>query len=314
MGPNGFIRQSVSNSGLSRVDLDVNNDTDIWSTSVSLNGGYLYVSGQTILGQVSFNQNISVRPAGFAGVATPPINLYVYEYGGGVDNAPIRQAQTFRGSAKSISELRAKYPEKFRQYFIPLLSKISDMSWLRPGATDVYSVFTEIPADPQVTARLQTLLPELDSDAFHIRDAASAQLLEMGPAGVLAALRTNLADLSDEQRAQLGRLIAAHRRRAEVALADARVDTAFLADCLEHDDVAVRQAAKSALGKVLGESVSFDPALSGTELGMAADGVRKKIAQMHAATTQPAEGEAAKEKELVPAVAPNGIRPRIMIR
>src|SRR5206468_617377 len=84
---------------------------------------------------------------------------------------------------------------------IPLLGKFSDLSWLRPGASDVYSVFTEIAADPQTTARIDELLPDLDSDAFHVRDAAGKQLLEMGPPAVLAALRKHPAELSSEQQA-----------------------------------------------------------------------------------------------------------------
>src|SRR5206468_6084791 len=130
--------------------------------------------------------------------------------------------------------------------------------WLRPGASDVYSVFTEIAADPQTTARIDELLPDLDSDAFHVRDAAGKQLLEMGPPAVLAALRKDPDELSSEQRAQLGRLISTHRRPVETPATEPRQDPVFLADCLEYDDLSVRQAAKAALEKVLGGPISFD--------------------------------------------------------
>jgi hypothetical protein len=143
---------------------------------------------------------------------------------------------------------------------------------MKPGAGDVYGVFTEVQADQQVTQKIEALLPELDSPSSPIRDAASQRLMALGPAGVLAALRLDSSALTDEQRGRLGELVARHRRRDLADPAAARKDPNFLADCLEYDDPAVRRAAKATLERAVGQPVPVDITLTGDALTRAVDG------------------------------------------
>ncbi len=189
--------------------------------------------------------------------------------------------------ASSIGQLRTEHPEEFRKYVLPLLEKLSDMQWLRPGAADVYAAFPQIPADEQVTRKVRALLPDLDSDAFPIRDAASTQLAALGPPAVLAALRMDWSDLSDEQQSRLLALINDHHRREVLDAATAGKDLNFLADCLEYDDPAVRAAARSAIEQALGQPVGFDVQSTGEARTDEVDAVRKQIAQAPFPETQP---------------------------
>jgi hypothetical protein len=289
---NAWVRQTVTSENLDRIDVNAKTDPEIWSTHVSANPNSLSIRGQSVSGYIYFSQSRARMNAfGVAANVQPTVSLMVQEWAGGANGQGIRMNVVFHGTARSIPELRAKYPAEFRKHFVALMSKLSDLSWMSPGAADAYAVFSEIPADPQVTAMVDALLPDLDSDVFAVRDAAGKQLLGLGAPAVLAVLRKDLSGLSDEQRAQVGRLIASHRRRGDLGgAADARSDASFLADCLEHSDPAVRAAAKSSLEKLLGEPLKFDPKLPVEKLGVAADEVRKKISEKQAAaTTQPAE-------------------------
>ena len=53
----------------------------------------------------------------------------------------------------------------------------------------------------------------------------------------------------------------------------------FLIDCFEDDDLAVRQAAKDAIERVLNQKVAFDPAAPAPDRTKAADALRKKLAE-----------------------------------
>ena len=303
---NGVVRPPSTSVSLTRVDLDVKDDESIWSTSASQSSTYLSISGRSVLGQVSFTQNLSSRLNGAAG-RVQPVRLTVYEWQAGP-----RLKSVFTAGADSIEKIRAQHPGEFRKFVVPLFRKFSDMSWMIPGASDAYGVFGEIAPDQQAVVRVQGLLPELDSDAFAVREAAARQLMDLGAPGVLAALRMDPASLSDEQKGQLGRLIAAHRRRYIANPDDARKDPAFLTDCLEHPDVAVREAAKLSLEKLLNKPLAYNPKLTGDALTAAADDVRKQVQELIPAT-QPAE-ENVQPPAGAPQQLPAVIEPRPLIR
>jgi hypothetical protein len=305
--PDGGVGPTaVSNTSVTRIDLASDADTDLWSVRVTQQStGYTSVYGVSVRGNTLLALYANRR--GGAGVVKPglanvaPVNLTVSESrpvaagnnpngfvgGRGFGGMQARSVQVFRATADSVAELRAKYPAEFRRHVVPLLSKVSDLSWLTPGAGDVYAAFREIPADPAVAARLAELLPDLNAAEAGVRDAAADRLTALGPAGVLAALRADVSGLSAEQRGQLGRLVAAHRRRDRPP-ADPRADPSFLLDALEYPDRAVRSAAKAALEAAVGERLAFDPSLDGPSLGLAADEVRRRVQERLAAGTDPA--------------------------
>jgi hypothetical protein len=61
-------------------------------------------------------------------------------------------------------------------------------------------------------------------------------------------------------------------------------DVAFLVDCLDDDDRAVRAAAKAALERRAGKQIAFDVSLEGADRAAAIDRVRGSIEP----TTRPA--------------------------
>ena len=171
-------------------------------------------------------------------------------------------------------------------YVLPVLARFSDLSFLVPGPTDVYSVFVEIPPDPTVVPLVAQILPQLDSDDPDVREAGSAKLRQLGVAGMLAALRWDQTALSEEQKARLDSFVEEFRRRGPGEPAARRRDIGFLIDSLEYSDPAVRAAAKAELERQAGHAISFDPALTGAEAAKAADVLRQQLLVPPA--TQPA--------------------------
>jgi len=272
--PGAPLAVATTTSTITRVDPDVKNDDEVWSTYINVSGDNFWIMGQSVSGRININQS------------NGQINVTVMEWTSG-PGGNIQTSVLLNARAGSIGQLRTDHPDEFRKYVLPLLAKLSDMQWLRPGAADVYVTFPQIPADEQVTRKIRALLPDLDSDAFPVRDAASTQLAALGPAGVLAALRMDWTELSDEQRSRLLALVNDHHRREVPDPAAARRDLNFLADCLEYDDPAVRSAAREAIEQTLGQPVSFDVQSTGDARIAAVDAVRKQISAAPPPQTQP---------------------------
>jgi hypothetical protein len=245
---------------INRFDLNAKDD-EPWAFHLNANEQRISISSQSIYEIASLVQ------AG-AGV-TLTVNEFT-QFG-----QPAANLLTAR--AASLPQLRAEHPAEFRQYVLPLLGKFSDASFLTPGPGDVYSVFTEIPADGKTSEQLEMLLPDLDADNPADRDAASSRLAKLGAPGVLAALRLDPSGLSEEQKIRLRNFVAAHSRRNLPNPLAARKDAGFLADCLEFDDQVVRAAARADIEKRLGHAVDFDTALGGDPAARAADEIRKEL-------------------------------------
>ena len=275
MAPSG-----PTDTNIMRFDRGVTDDAEIWSTTVSQRQGVLRIYGQSVVGRVTYTQ------------AANEATLAVTEWAEGGNGQGVRMDNVFTARAPTLRELRGNDPVAFRKYMVPLLAKISDLSLLRPGAADVYGTFAAIPADDRVAARVRALLPDLDDDAFPVRDEASAQLAVLGAPGVLAILRLDTSDLTGEQRGRLSEAVGRHRRREIADPAAAVKDAEFLIDCLEYEDVAVRAAAKAALEGQLGQPLQIDvtAAAAAAARTAGADAVRTEIARRRAAaaTTQPA--------------------------
>jgi hypothetical protein len=233
----------------------------LWLARLNATSEYISVSGQSLTGRVTLVQN--------AGRLTFMFRRH-------------NNAQNIRAQGQSLRELRERYPKEFEEQIVPLLSKFSNLPFLRPGPADVYAVFDELPADGAVTAQVLALLPQLAADAFPHRDEASRALAALGPAGVLAVLRLDEAragPLTHEQRSRLAALVNAARRIPPQRFdpAAARAEPRFLADCLEDPDLAVRTAAKRELERVLARPVEYDVTLPPAARRTAADAIRKSL-------------------------------------
>ena len=198
----------------------------------------------------------------------------------GMENNRPRQILT--ATAQNLFQLRNDHPDEVCRHLIPVLRKITGQPLLRPGAGDVYRVFTAIPADSAVTRKIEAILPALTSIDPIERDKAMQSLRDLGPAAALAALRLDPDLLLPEQVNRLSALVAFHSRVLVDDPAQALKDPNFLIDCFEDDDLAVRVAAKDAFESLMNRKIDFDPSAPLAQRTAVADALRIRLSQIAA--------------------------------
>ena len=160
-------------------------------------------------------------------------------------------------AAPDLLQMWNDHQRECRMYLVPLLKTIAPReNILRPRAGDVYRAFADIPADAEMIKRVGAMLPDLEAESPAARDAASAKIERLGPAGVLALLRMDRSEWTPEQTARLATIV-----QRQSTLSDPtswRRDIYFLTDCLDDADPAVRQSALRSINAVAGREVDFD--------------------------------------------------------
>jgi hypothetical protein len=272
---------------LTRYDWDQKGDGQFWSVQLSgQNDALVQIVAMGNGIRLVYNQT----PQG-------SVFLWVNSTAGG------QFRQIFHGRAASLLALKQAHPDEVRQYLQPLLRRLTGKDLLRPGPVEVYSVFTDVPADAKAAQAVKDLLPQLEADSVDKREAASADLLKLGRAGVLAVLRLDWASLSQEQKARCQAFVKSFRQGdAEVAVEALRQDPEFLLEAMQDDDLAVRTAAKSQFEKLLGHAVNYDVSATPEARSTAMDTMRKDLEKEIAAKSPP------KPAEPDNAVGPNNVR------
>jgi hypothetical protein len=241
---------------LNRYDFDQIGEDKIWHTYLNFGDTYLTINAAGIGYSLTYNQ--------INGMVT--LNAMKIQDG--------RYHSIVSINASSLMRLQAEHPREVHQYLIPLFHRWSMDGLLRPGPTDLYEAFPELPAPSDATEKLTALLPQLDSDSAHDRDAASATLASLGRQGIHAALRIDRTGFSFEQQNRLDALIDTGRHRQPLEIASERSDPLFLLDCMEDEDVAVRAIAKTNLQSLLGRSIEFDPTATEASRDIAVSALR----------------------------------------
>jgi hypothetical protein len=143
----------------------------------------------------------------------------------------------------ALNQVPVRAPNLLEKYLLPVLNRLGPA---RP-ASDVYRVFDQIPADPQVARQILPLIAKLDADDPKHRDEAVAALRALGRPAVLTCLRLDASTLSPEQANRLSAVYASEGWLHVADIEAARRDPAFLTSCLEDEDPAVRTAAATLL-------------------------------------------------------------------
>jgi len=289
---NQFNQAPNSVYTLARYDFDAPED-EIWSISMTVQQAQSTVSlyaqgGDTCeVMRLNFTQQVGRVVMGVTGW----------------DNN--RARQILNANAADLFTLRSDYPDEVRRYLAPILRKVTGQPLLQPGASDVYKVFIQIPADPKITSRIEALLPDMISSESTHREKAAAQLFKLGAPGALGALRYDASLLAPEQQSRLDDLVMAHSRMIIEDPAAALQDADFLLDCVESDDLKIRALAKEALEKLLGRKVNIDPDADGKKREQAVDALRKQLAKARKVEEKkPADPNAPPQPAVGPQILP----------
>lgn len=134
--------------------------------------------------------------------------------------------------------------------------------------------------DAKLEQQVMQRVADLDHDDFTRREEAMVVLAALGEDALPLLLREDPETLSEEQKRRLARLTAGARRLSEEQAAALGRDPAFLLDCLESDDAAVRKAATARLREVAGDGVKlapFDPEADPAARRKALAALREKV-------------------------------------
>jgi hypothetical protein len=257
------VRAPVQYIQLQRYDFDQKEEGEFWQIILTVTDNYLYINmqgiGRTVYYQQMLNQN------------AVQVHLMV------IEQRANRFQQLVQASAPSLAQLREQHPEEVRKYLGLMFTRLFGRNMLLPGATDVYSVFDQLPADPSSMQSVQRIIPQLAADDPSDREAASLNLAKLGAPGVLAVLRCGDSNLTAEQQGRLGAFLASERSWLPKPPEQMRSDPGFLLDAMEYPDQAVRAAAVAALQKIVAHPIDFDVTLAPSKTQVQLDKLRVQV-------------------------------------
>ena len=152
-----------------------------------------------------------------------------------------------------------EHPRETDRYVRPLLRDVGQESVFAPEPVIAWQVFSELwNPDPAVGQTVQQLLPRLDAEDFHVRNAALERLRQLGRDGAVVLIHLDRKHLSPEQNARINRALGTYTQLSGKEAQRLRSDPAFLLDCLYAEDPSLRQAAFERLRSTVRPDLSFD--------------------------------------------------------
>ena len=236
--PPNRVRTPGNSMLLTRYDFSQDKPGQLWQMEFRVEADEIMINASGIADIVSFHENpkearlTTITPRG----PTPVLTI----------------------AAPTLRELMRQHPLQVRQFLPMILLRMTGHDLLEPGPADVYSVFTDISADPATAKAVADLLGQMNSDSPDKRDTASAELGKLGTPGILAVLRLDRSKLSQEQKTRCDQFVAAGRMRDFDDPADALRDASFLLEAMNNADVRVREAARKAMEKLRGHPLDID--------------------------------------------------------
>jgi hypothetical protein len=165
-----------------------------------------------------------------------------------------------RLGAQNIVELRRQYPGETARYVDPIFRTLRQEGLLaRVDPKLAWQVFSfAFTPSSDLDSRLKNILPRLDAPSYPERQAASAELEQLGQPAALLLMREDRKNLSDEQRTRIDAFIAKYKIVNDAEAKRLRGDRDFLLDCLYSDDAVIRREALTELRKVTGQAIKFN--------------------------------------------------------
>ena len=190
-----------------------------------------------------------------------------------------RRALEVNCRASDFFTLRRDYPAETEEHLRPLLRDLGQESVFAPEPLVAWQVFAgRWRADAKMVDAVNRLLPGLDADSATDREAASAQVAELGQEALLVLLQLDRGVLTAEQNSRIDVLIEDHAPLDPAEAMRLRDDVTFLLDCLNSDDPRTRAAALDRLKQVVPDPVEFDLGLAVPARGVAVAALRAKLA------------------------------------
>jgi len=189
-----------------------------------------------------------------------------------------QDSQTVILAEKDFSTLREKHPAAMETWLRPVLHRLQqDFVFATDSNAAWQALADEWPQNAKATARLNALLPDLNSPRWQTRNAAEKELAKMGRDGATVVMRRSREGLSLEQNARLDEILARFKPMTAEQVKALSMNPEFLLDCEYSDDVVVRRLAAARLAKLLGHPLNFSVDLPDSQRAEAIERTRAQI-------------------------------------
>jgi len=182
---------------------------------------------------------------------------FLQAFGSGSEADPDSQSVTL--AEKDFATLRERHPVETEKWLRPVLHRLQqDLVFATDSNAAWQALADEWPANDRVKARVDQLVPDLNSTRWKTRSAAVNNLAKLGRDGATVVLRMNRTGLSLEQNSQLDQLLSRFRPLAGDDVKALATDPDFLLDCEYSDDLTVRRLALARLQRILNRPLHID--------------------------------------------------------
>ena len=162
-------------------------------------------------------------------------------------------------SAPTLAALRDQHPLEFEKYLRPLFAQYQQEDAILAGEDKIgWQVMAgDWQQPPDLAARVQPLVDQLNSADYSQRAQAQASLHELGEPAALYLHFTDPKQWTAEQFARIHKFLTEYFVLTDDQAAKLGGDPNFLLNCLESDDAALRAAALKHLERVLGRKIEY---------------------------------------------------------
>jgi hypothetical protein len=241
------------------------------------------IAGQLILSRDSENEHYtsSVQlvqdaplPAGTLR-SEDPVRLLVHRS----DNLGKENEFDLKLSAPDLTQLRKKHAREVDQYLRPIFRDFKQEAALFGVKPQIawQVLASNSAADPVMTQRINDIIKRLDADSFRDRQAALAELKQIGQPAAMNLSKMDRGKLSVQQNAAIESFLVEFAPLASEEMPALIDDKGFLLDVLYNDDPTLRKLALERLSKLTGRHIELDANLDTAARSDAIAKLRKEL-------------------------------------
>jgi len=196
----------------------------------------------------------------------------------GTASSEDQESKTVMISEKDFVTLREKHAADLETWLRPVLHRLQqDFVFATDSNAAWQTLANEWPVNPGVQAKVEALLPDLNSPQWQVRHTAEKELAKLGRDGATVILHHSRNGLSLEQNTRLDELLSRFQPLSSDEARRLSTNAEFMLDCEYCDDAMVRRLAAERLNKILGRPLHLDPNAPDAERGEAIEHLRSQL-------------------------------------
>jgi len=189
-----------------------------------------------------------------------------------------QDSKTVMIAEKDFLTLREKHAADLETWLRPVLHRLQqDFVFATDSNAAWQTLAGEWPVNPSVQAKVEALLPDLNSPKWQVRHTTEKELAKLGRDGATVILRRSRTGLSLEQNTRLDELLSRFEPLSAEEVRKLSNNPEFLLDCAYCDDPVVRKLAAARLAKILGRPLKLDTNAPEAERGEAIELLRSQL-------------------------------------